>query len=220
MNSAIIVAGGDSSRIDDIIPKQYIILDGREILNYSATTFLNHPAIDEVVIVCKPEWINHVTSHYQKCKIVKSGERRQDSVLKGLLSVSNKSKNVLIHDASRPFVTNSIISNCLSALNNAKGAAPIIDLSSSIIEYDGNSGNYLDRSTLRLVQTPQCFQKQFILDIFESNVDGTDEIGMVLKLYPETELIFLPGDINNFKITTKLDLILAKGIIKYNKNND
>ena len=71
MNSAIIVAGGDSSRIDDIIPKQYIILDGREILNYSATTFLNHPAIDEVVIVCKPEWINHVTSHYQKCKIVK-----------------------------------------------------------------------------------------------------------------------------------------------------
>ena len=167
MNSAVIVAGGLGTRFGDKIPKQFIKIDGQEILSFSVNKFLEHPQIDEVIIVSHPKWMNHVSKEYPDCQVVRGGKRRQDSSLNGVMATSDKSTNVLIHDASRPFVTNSIISNCLSALNNAKGAAPIIDLNSSIIEYDGNSGNYLDRSTLRLVQTPQCFQKQFILDIFK-----------------------------------------------------
>ena len=70
MNSAIIVAGGKSSRINCSTPKQFISINGKEILNYSVTTFLKHPKINEVIIVCRKEWINHVKSHYKKCKII------------------------------------------------------------------------------------------------------------------------------------------------------
>ena len=220
MNSAIIVAGGKSSRINESIPKQFTSINGIEILNYSVTTFLKHPEINDVIIVCREEWIDHVKTHYKKCKIIKGGKRRQDSVLNGLLSLSNNTKNVLIHDAARPFVNKSTISSCLLALKHAKGSAPIMELSNSIIEYNNSKGKYLDRSFYRLVQTPQCFQKEFILDVFKSDINGTDEIGMVLKLYPKTVLKFLPGDIDNFKITTNLDLRLAKEIIKSKKKYD
>jgi len=220
MNSAIIVAGGKGSRINNSTPKQYITINGKEILSYSVTTFLNHPKINEVIIVCNKEWIKHVNEKYNKCKIVAGGKIRKNSVYNGLVSLSDDTQNVLIHDAARPFISKKIISNCLSALEHAKGSAPIINLTNSIIKYDSHCGEFLDRSLCRLVQTPQCFQKQFILDIFQSNIDGTDEIGMALKKYPNETLKFLTGDITNFKITTELDLVLAKKIITSIKNND
>ena len=79
MNSAVIVAGGTGSRIKGDTPKQFIKLNGEEILSYSVTTFLNHPQIEEVVIVCHPDWIEHVISTYPECIVTGGGERRQDS---------------------------------------------------------------------------------------------------------------------------------------------
>ena len=56
MNSAVIVAGGVGLRFGGDIPKQFIKIDGQEILSFSVNTFLDHPQIDEVIIVCHPDW--------------------------------------------------------------------------------------------------------------------------------------------------------------------
>ena len=206
MNSAIIVAGGSSSRIKGDKPKQFIKIKGKEILSYSVFTFLKHPEINEVVIVSHPHWIDAVASNYPDCIVVTGGNRRQDSSLNGVQVIADTAENVLIHDAARPFISTKIISDCLKALNNCEGTAPIINPSNSLIQLDNGIATYLDRSKIREVQTPQCFKKQLILDVLSANLEATDEIGMVLKKFPKTKLKFVQGSLNNTKITTDLDL--------------
>ena len=206
MNSAIIVSGGSGDRFGGDIPKQFIKLQGKEILSFSVNTFLKHPEIDEVIIVCHPNWIDHVRYKYSKCQIVKGGKQRRDSCLNGLMSISNNSSNVLIHDAARPFISRNIISNCLSALNTHEACAPIIPSIDSLVNINKGKASFIDRSQTFIVQTPQCFKKNIITDVLKSNISGTDEIGMLLKLYPKSKTTFVEGDMDNRKITTPKDL--------------
>ena len=104
MNSAVIVAGGSGNRFGSKIPKQFIKIDGQEILAFSVKTFLEHPEIDEVIIVSHLEWIKIVSENYSDCKVVEGGKRRQDSSLNGIRATSENTENVLIHDAARPFI--------------------------------------------------------------------------------------------------------------------
>ena len=206
MNSAVIVAGGTGSRMEGDIPKQFIKLKGEEILSYSVTTFLNHPQIAEVVIVCHPDWIEHVKSKYPECIVTTGGERRQDSSLNGVNTTSHEAEIVLIHDAARPFISEEIITDCLAAMKNAEGSAPILDSPNSLVKWDGKKAFRINRSKIKIVQTPQCFQKGLILKVLSEGIKGTDEIGMVLETYPDSRLEFIKGSPLNNKITTDLDL--------------
>ena len=206
MNSAVIVAGGTGSRIQGDTPKQFLKLNGEEILSYSVTTFLNHPQIEEVVIVCHPDWIEHVKSKYPECIVTTGGERRKDSSLSGVKAASPESEIVLIHDAARPFVSETIITDCLNALKNADGSAPILDSSNSLVKWDGKKALRINRSEIKIVQTPQCFRKELILKALSTDIEGTDEIGMVLETFPDSRLEFIKGNTLNNKITTALDL--------------
>ncbi|SVD63560.1 uncharacterized protein METZ01_LOCUS416414, partial [marine metagenome] len=188
------------------IPKQFIKINGQEMLSYSVNTFLGHPQIDEVIIVSHLEWIKIVSENYSDCRVVEGGKRRQDSSLKGIRATSENTENVLIHDAARPFISPIIISDCLKALIKCKGTAPIMNTSNSLIQLDNARASYVDRSKIYEVQTPQCFKKDLILNVFESNIEGTDEIGMVLRKIPEIQLEFVKGSLNNSKITTDSDI--------------
>ena len=139
MNSAIIVAAGIGTRFGGNIPKQFVKIDGKEILSFSVNTFKIHPQIDEVIIVCHNKWMDHVSTYYPDCIVIEGGESRQDSSLNGIKAVSNQSLNVLIHDAARPFVSNEIITNCLAALEKADGSAPVMDISNSLIQVEKES---------------------------------------------------------------------------------
>ena len=209
MNSAIIVAGGSGSRFGGDIPKQFIKIDGQEILSFSGHTFSTHPQIHEIIIVCPPDWKKHVITNYPNCKVVAGDQRRQDSSMKGVSIVSDESEHVLIHDAVRPFVSKKIISDCLSALENSDGSAPIMNVSNSLIQLGKEKATYVDRSQIREVQTPQCLRKELISEALSSDIEGTDDIGIVLRLFPESKLSFIPGNRDNFKITTERDLQVA-----------
>jgi len=206
VNSAVIVAGGTGSRIKGDTPKQFMKLNGEEILSYSVSTFLNHPQIGEVVIVCHPDWIEHVKSKYPECIVTAGGERRKDSSLSGVKAASPESEIVLIHDAARPFVSETIITDCLNALKNADGSAPILDSSNSLVKWDGKKALRINRSEIKIVQTPQCFRKELILKALSTDIEGTDEIGMLLENFPDSRLEFIKGSPLNNKITTDLDL--------------
>jgi len=206
MNSAVIVAGGLGIRFGNETPKQFNKIHNQEILSFSVKVFLKHPKIDEVIIVSHPEWRGHVASQYPDCHVVVGGARRHDSSLHGVAATSAESINVLIHDAVRPFVSEKIISNCLSSLGDYEGVAPIIPATDSLIQWNGQKANFVKRENFQIVQTPQCFNKIIISDVLESNISGTDEIGMLLKLYPNSKVNFIEGSIDNIKITTQNDL--------------
>ena len=112
----------------------------------------------------------------------------------------------MIHDAARPFVSEEIISNCLAALENSDGSAPVMNPSNSLIQMEEKMAAYVDRSKIKEVQTPQCFQKEFILQVLTSGTEGTDEIGLVLKTFSNSRLKFISGSPMNNKITSNFDL--------------
>ena len=206
MNSAIIVSAGSGNRFGDKIPKQFIKINGQEVLSYSVKTILNHPEIHEVIIVCHFDWIEHVKKNYPSCQVVKGGKYRQKSCLNGLQAISKETTNVLIHDAARPFVSKNIISNCLTALKTHDSCAPIMPSTDSLVYLDKNKASHIDRSKIFSIQTPQCFKVETIKQILQSNITGTDEIGVLLKLSPKSDITFIKGDIKNIKITYPQDL--------------
>ena len=94
-NIAIILAAGSGERFGDETPKQFIILHGRRVLDYSVNIFKKHKDIDDIIIVCPKEWINIIQNEYPDFKIVIGGKTRKDSSFNGLKACPNNTKNVL-----------------------------------------------------------------------------------------------------------------------------
>ena len=214
MNSAIIVAGGTGSRFGGDIPKQFMEIGSKEILSYSVETFSNHAEIQEVIIVCHKDWIEHTNKNYKNCTIVMGGEKRKKSSLNGVLATDMNSENILIHDAARPMISSKIISDCLSALKYSDASAPIIDSTNSLVNLEENQVLFVNRQNIKLVQTPQCFKRNLILDVLNSSIEGTDEIGMLLNFDNSKKILLVDGEANNIKVTTKIDLVVATSILE------
>ena len=212
MNTAIIVAAGSGDRLGGKVPKQFIKINNKEILEFSVNKFSNHPDIHETIIVSHPNWKQHVINKYPRCKIICGGEKRYDSVKNGINAISKNCENVLIHDAARPFISNIIIDKCISALSKYDCSAPTLPNTNSIIKLDKNNIEYVDRSTIHIMQTPQCFKKHIIQSILKEKIYATDEVGQLIQKYPHSKIKLIKGDPKNIKITYYNDLKL------FNKN--
>ena len=167
-NIAIILAGGSGTRFGGEIPKQFQLLDGKRVIDYSVRTFSNHKDIDHIIIVCHKNWIKMLKEKYSHFTIIEGGKTRRESSYFGLKSCPSDVNNVLIHDASRPFITDAVISSCIYYLNKYEAvnlSFPVMD-SVAYIE-DDMVGSMLDRHSIYLNQTPQSFRYDIILKAHE-----------------------------------------------------
>lgn len=213
MNSAIILGSGSSNRFDAEKPKQFINYKNKDIIEYSINTFLSCDKIFEVIIVIPKDWINEYKKKYKTCKIVEGGQSRFKSMCNGFKLISDKSKNILIHDAARPLVSKKIISKCINYLDHYDASCPYIDTIDSIIFKDKHSEEYLDREKIKKIQTPQGFRRNALGNYCQNKAYGYDDISGAIYYNNKISVKFFKGDINNFKITNKTDLFLFKGII-------
>ena len=224
---AIILASGIGSRLGESIPKQFLKIRGKSILEYSIRVFNNNSQIDEIIIVSHPDYIIKVeeivkNSNFQKVsKIIPGGSTRQESSSNGINSVLYKNAKVLIHDAVRPFVTDRIINDCIKALNEYKAVNVAIESSDTIIEIDSENcvKNIPQRKFLRRVQTPQGFDLQIIKKAHElaskqENISFTDDCGLVQE-FKLTKIKIIQGEESNIKITYPNDIKLAENIIDF-----
>ena len=211
INSVIIVAAGEGKRIGGNIPKQFIKLNNRTILSYSVNTFKSIKDISEIIIVTSNNWYSHLSSMYKDCKIVLGGDSRRASVKNGICACSNDTENILIHDAARPFISKNIIAECLMLLNHNDVSVPLMDSYDTLLGIN-DKVDYLNRESIKIVQTPQCFKAEKLKSSIELNYDSTDEISLVLKKFPKTKIGIAKGSKLNFKITDKDDLFIAKSI--------
>ena len=121
-NIAIILASGMGERSGLDIPKQFIRIGGKTVLEHTLETFESHKLIDSIIIVTSESYITKVKKYaksYSKVTdVVQGGQTRQESSYKGLLAINEFECKVLIHDAVRPFVNSEIIDNCIKALEN------------------------------------------------------------------------------------------------------
>ena len=217
-NYAIILASGTGSRYQGELPKQFVKVAGKTVLEHTLSVFEKSACIDEIIVVVTPQY-RHLgedillRNHFTKVsKILNGGATRKDSSCIGVSSITDKEANVLIHDCARPFVTERIIADCVAALQEHDAIDVAVSATDTIIETDNNFiKNIPNRANLMCGQTPQCFKLSLIKkahEIAKNDVGFTDDCGLILK-YNLSDVYIVQGDPDNIKITYPSDIFLA-----------
>lgn len=225
MNIAIILTGGNGSRLSSKTPKQFIKINEKELFIYTLEVFYYHPKIDEIVLIINKEYIKEYKDILKKYNLtnrvhlVFGGNTRQESTFNALkyLKETNVASDdiIIVHDGARPLLVSKIIDNHLSLISKNKNPiSTIINIVDTIVDKDYN---LCDRDNLFCVQTPQSFlfNQLYKAHIYAKEKDiknASDDI-MLCKINGES-IDFIQGDRINFKITTIGDLELLKKVIK------
>ena len=209
-NSVIIVAAGLGQRAGGIKPKQWQKILGKRIVDWTISRFLDHPLINEIVLVTNN--IDETNNLPNEVIIAKGGFERSESVLNGLLMVSDNISSVLIHDAVRPCVTSKLISSIIDGLEIFDCVIPVLPITDALWEIDKSKINLvksLDRSTFITAQTPQGFNRKKILKAYKNNYfTAADDAAIALKAGMRVSTI--DGEPSNIKITRPTDFKLAE----------
>ena len=218
-NYAIILASGTGERSGLEIPKQFIKIGGKTVLEHTIKVFQNSGSIDEIIVVTHENYIDSVKTiaqNYDKVSlIIRGGKTRRESSFIGLNAIKDENAKVLIHDAVRPFISSKIIDECILALNKYKAVDVAITSADTIIKVD--SENLIEdipkRSLLRRGQTPQGFDLKTIKKAHElanqcNDLSVTDDCGLILK-FNLCDVYVVNGDEFNIKITYPIDVAIA-----------
>lgn len=223
MNIALVLSGGTGTRVGTGIPKQYIDVGGRPVISYCIETLSVHERIDAIWVVAAENWHRPIQDWMKisdRCKKLRGfslpGENRQLSILNGLEALRSLENNadavrVLICDAARPLLSDKQITECFLAMPGHDGVLPVLPMKDTVyLSVDGKRiSELLDRKEIYAGQAPELFR----LDkYYEANKRLTVE--KLLKINGSTEpailagmdIVMIPGDEDNFKITTPADL--------------
>jgi 2-C-methyl-D-erythritol 4-phosphate cytidylyltransferase len=215
--SAIIVAAGEGKRFGS--PKQFSLLRGRPVLEWSLEAFEAHREVSEIILVLgddsqKERYIDRFT---KISGVVPGGRKRHDSVHAGFHEVRSSGDDiVLVHDGVRPLIGKDLIHDIIRAARKNGAAVPVIPIEDTVKLCETERViETLDRDRLKRVQTPQGFRYSILKKAFEkareTEMSGTDEAYLVEKL--GLEISTVQGDPRNIKITTPEDLKIAEGFI-------
>lgn len=210
----IVVAGGTGSRFGGDLPKQFIKIAGLEMFAHSVKICCEFKQLSQIVVVADSEYNELVKTSLSftdiQVTICSPGITRQQSVFNALQMVNETTDVVLIHDGARPVVKTDLIQRLIDKLDESKAVIPLILVTDSILEVDesGEIKQYVDRSKLRRVQTPQAFFYKDILNAhkkaLQDELEFTDDAGLYRNYGGNVATV--PGDKQNIKVTHKSDL--------------
>lgn len=215
----IIVAGGTGSRMEQVLPKQFILLNNEPIIIKTINCFLKYnPTINIIISVHKnfKTYLEELlkANNIINVKITLGGTTRFQSVKNGLKLITDTLAIVAIHDAARPFVSLQTIKNCFETATLKGNAIPCISLNESIREVKIKKNTAVNRTNYKIIQTPQCFLVSKLKKAFNQpyNPLFTDDATVLESI---KEPIFLvEGNIENIKITNPHDLLIANAFLK------
>ncbi len=225
---AIIPAGGKGLRTGitkkgNAVPKQYIKVNGKELIVYTLRTFQKNKLIDRIIVAAEPEYFDLLLQLAKKYKltklklIVEGGETRQNSVYNALLSSEADSNDlIVVHDAARALLPDEVLTNAINTAKKLGNALVCIRAKDTLIKGNRTVGEYLNRDEVYYVQTPQIFKYKDLLRAMNKsnreNFIGTDESMLVKRTGRKVNIV--EGSVLNFKVTTKEDIELFKKLIK------
>lgn len=232
--SAVIPAAGIGARMQADIPKQYLKIGNKTILEHTVEKLLEQAEVDQVIVAVSPidELCNKLSfAANPKVKIVFGGKERADSVLAGLNAITTQGDYdswVLVHDAARPLVKNeeisTLISNCLETNTGGILAAPVSDTMKRGISQAASEANKIEstveRKNLWHALTPQFFRADELSNALSLALDNqvaiTDEASAIE--WADGEVLLVEGSSDNIKITRPADLALAEFLITQAQN--
>lgn len=220
---AIIVAGGSGSRMKSEIPKQFLPLAGKPILLHTVEVFLQITDIQLIIVLPKNDidyWhqITQSNAIIQSFKnsiiITEGGATRFQSVRNGLKQIMDDGL-VAVHDGVRPLVSLEIIQKSYHVAHEHGSAVTSVWVKDSVREVDKDGKNLaIDRTRLKLIQTPQTFQVSLFKKAFEVEEQAffTDCASVVE--FSGQQINLIDGAYENIKITTPEDMIVAEAFLK------
>lgn len=217
----VVPAAGAGSRLGEDIPKPYLTIAGKTILEHTLLKFRDIKQLREIIISTSGQYLDQTREiagavfKTQTVKVIRGGDERQESVMNALHSTSGLADFVAIHDAVRPFVKKSQVENCLVKLDSDDIDGVVLAVPAKDTIKEIGSDNLIertpDRSKVWLAQTPQIFKKEVLMEAYQNAVEfgikGTDDSFLVERI--GGRVLVVEGDRDNFKITFPLDLRLA-----------
>lgn len=226
MIAAMILAGGTGSRVGADRPKQFIELNGKPIVAYTAEIYQKFTEIDAIEIVCHPQWKEYLESVVKKFKISKvkwictGGNTFQESVIHGIKTLENYLQDddiVMIHYAASPFTSQKILNDAIRVCKIHKMSAsctPCFQLLGSN-DGEGESKTWIDRDKIVQIACPQSFKFSYLKEIYsraeKQNLLEKTEPHTTSLMYALGDTIYESyGDQTNIKITTAEDVEFFK----------
>lgn len=208
--SAVILANGTGQRFGSSIPKPFMSLNGKPVVQHSIDVLEKY--CDEVVLVCDRKYKNY--------KCVRGGETRADSVYRGLMACDNP-KHVIIHDGVRPFINGEMIEEILFALKSGflsvDTAVPVVD--GLLYVDETNFGTPVSKKGFHLSQTPEGFDYDSILKAHQLRAEKKmeepqDDVSLIYKIFGQRCRV-VQGFSLNTKITFRQDLGYCEGVHRF-----
>ncbi len=216
---AIILAGGSGQRLQAEVPKAFVKIHGRTIMEHSILPFQKCDAVDGIILVVPQKYVEECKQWrkaYHKIEaVVAGGVTRYHSSMQGLAQVPHASDKVLVHDAARPFVDEASIKACIAALDRYDAVNLLSPVSNSMVSMkEGKIEHAVDRNDFRQVLTPQAFIKKCLDDAHVRAENFpikriTDDFNLVLH-FNTGSVTWVEGNTNNIKITYPHDLKIAE----------
>jgi len=215
---AVIVAGGSGARMGSAVPKQFLLLKDKPVLWYTLEVFLGAYTDLEVILVVPDDHMETARSVVEmmaapeRVRLTAGGVTRFHSVRNGLKLVRDESV-IFVHDGVRCLASKELIHRCYEQAMTSGSAIPVVDSKDSVRLVTAGGNAAVDRSRVKLVQTPQTFLSTILLPSYEVEYreEFTDEATVVEAAGHSVQLV--EGEINNIKITTPVDLLIAERLL-------
>jgi 2-C-methyl-D-erythritol 4-phosphate cytidylyltransferase len=220
---AIIPAGGKGLRSGLATPKQYLKVNGKEIIVYTLQAFQKNKHINKIIIAAEPEYFDLLIKLVKKYKlfkvrlIVKGGSTRQQSVYNAVLSSGASDNDLLVvHDAARALLPDDVLTNAIEIAKKKGNSLVCIKAKDTLIKGKKFVDEYLNRDEVYYVQTPQIFKykdlQRALGKAHSEQFVGTDESMLVKRTGKKVNIV--EGSVFNFKITTKEDVEMFRRLVK------
>lgn len=224
-NIAIILGGGSGSRFGGDMPKQFLPLNGKSVIEHSIDTFSSLSVIDEIAVVIHPDYIKNMKAIAEQrqwtklTKIIAGGNERYESTYNAIKAYSGlideTQTNFILHDAARPWVSTDIITRVVSALEQHEAVAVGIHSTDTIWQCSSDTVPTIQQIPIRQqmwrAQTPQAFRFSLLRKAYTKAVQNpafqpTDDCGVVYSYCQDSPIYVVEGSESNRKITFPSDL--------------
>ena len=213
MNIGVILAAGASERFQSSIHKQYLKLNGKEVIYYSINSMRTSQCFEKIIaVVDKDECKRGYVAEKFKIECIEGGDTRNKSIKNALDYIKNnyQATKVVFHDCARPFINTSIFKKCVDLLDCNSGVAMSTEITDSLVTREGE---FVNRKEFSLIQTPEAFIFNTIYNDFDPEKKDT---AIINQLKEKSKIFLLKDPTFNFKITYPEDLFLAEQLMRIN----
>ena len=228
---AVILAGGTGSRMGSTdMPKQFLEIKGKPILNHTIEKFLPNPQFEKIIVLSPRAWIGHTkeiirkyTGNSERIAVIEGGATRNETIMNSIRYIEKEfglddETIIVTHDSVRPFLTHRIIEENIAAAQEYGACDTVIPATDTIVEGNGECITAIpDRRKMYQGQTPQSFKAKLLRDTYMSLTEDEKAIltdAAKILVIKGMKVSLVQGETFNIKITYPYDLKIARSLLE------